>query len=163
MRITAVMVKELREKTGYGMMECKKALNETNGDFTKAIEIMNEKAGASFINIKNRTANQGVIEAYVHSGSRIGVMLELNCETDFVANTVEFKTLAKDIAMQVVATNPSYVSIDELKDGEDIGSVLMEQQYIKDTNKQIKEIVNEAIKKFGENIVIKRFVRYEIH
>lgn len=162
MRITAVMVKELREKTGYGMMECKKALNETNGDFTKAIEIMNEKAGASFTNIKNRTANQGVIEAYIHSGSRIGVMLELNCETDFVANTVEFKALAKDIAMQTVATNPSYISVDELKDGEDIGSVLMEQQYIKDTNKQIKEIVNEAIKKFGENIVIKRFVRYEI-
>ena len=162
MRITAEMVKELREKTGYGMMECKKALKETNGDFEKAIEIMNEKAGASFTNIKNRNTNQGIIEAYIHSGNRIGVMLELNCETDFVANTTEFKALAKNLAMQVVATNPSYVSIDEFKDDKDISSVLMEQQYIKDTSKQIKEIVNEAIKKFGENIVIKRFIRYKI-
>lgn len=162
MVITAQMVKELREKTGYGMMECKKALSKANGDIHKAMEAMNEEIRTSFTKVKDRTTNQGVIETYVHSGNRIGAMLELNCETDFVANTGEFKALARNIAMHIAAAAPSCISVNELTEEADMSSVLMEQPYIKDSSKQIKDIVNEAIKKFGENIVIKRFVRFEI-
>jgi len=112
--ITAEMVKELRERTGAGMMDCKKALGETNGDMEKAIDFLREKGLAAAAKRAGKVAAEGVIEAYIHGGGRIGVMLELNCETDFVAKTDAFKALAKDIAMQVAAANPSYVRREEV-------------------------------------------------
>lgn len=112
--ITAEMVKELRERTGAGMMDCKKALGETNGDLEKAIDFLREKGLAAAAKRAGKVAAEGVIEAYIHGGGRIGVMLELNCETDFVAKTDGFKMLAKDIAMQVAAANPGYVRREEV-------------------------------------------------
>lgn len=112
--ITAEMVKELRERTGAGMMDCKKALVETGGNMDKAIDYLREKGLAAAAKKASRVASEGLIEAYIHGGGRIGVLLELNCETDFVAKTDGFKALAKDIAMQIAAANPSYVRREEV-------------------------------------------------
>lgn len=112
--ITAGMVKELRERTGAGMMDCKNALNETNGDMEKAIDLLREKGLAAAAKKASRIASEGLVEAYIHGAGRIGVMVEVNCETDFVAKTDDFKSLVKDIAMQIAAANPSYVSREEV-------------------------------------------------
>ncbi|EGO63181.1 translation elongation factor Ts [Acetonema longum] len=112
--ITAEMVKELRERTGAGMMDCKKALSETNGDMEKAVDFLREKGLAAAAKKAGRVAAEGVVEAYIHGGGRIGVLLELNCETDFVAKTDGFRSLARDIAMQVAASNPGYVAREEV-------------------------------------------------
>ena len=112
--ITAGMVKELRERTGAGMMDCKKALSETNGDMDKAIDYLREKGLAAAAKKAGRVAAEGLVEAYIHGGGRIGVLVEVNCETDFVAKTEGFKALAKDVAMQIAAANPSYVSREEV-------------------------------------------------
>lgn len=112
--ITAEMVKELRERTGAGMMDCKKALNECNGNMDKAIDFLREKGLAAAAKKAGRVAAEGIVESYIHGGGRIGVLLELNCETDFVAKTEGFKSLAKDIAMQIAAANPAYVSRSEV-------------------------------------------------
>lgn len=119
MAITAEAVKALREKTGAGMMDCKKALQESNGDFDKAIEYLRKKGASIAQKRSDKLANQGVIEAYIHTGGRVGTLIELNCETDFVAKTDDFKRLAKDIAMQVAAMNPRFVSREDVD-----GSVL---------------------------------------
>lgn len=112
--ITAGMVKELRERTGAGMMDCKKALNETNGDMDKAVDFLREKGLAAAAKKASRIATEGLVEAYIHGAGRIGVLVEVNCETDFVAKTDDFKSLVKDIAMQIAAANPSYVSREEV-------------------------------------------------
>lgn len=112
--VTAGMVKELRERTGAGMMDCKKALNEVNGDLEKAVDFLREKGLAAAAKKAGRVAAEGVVEAYIHGGGRIGVMVEVNCETDFVAKTDDFKALAKDIAMQIAAANPLYVRREEV-------------------------------------------------
>lgn len=114
--ITAGMVKELRERTGAGMMDCKKALNETNGDMEKAVDFLREKGLAAAAKKASRIASEGLVEAYIHGAGRIGVLLEVNCETDFVAKTDDFKSLVKDIAMQIAAANPSYVSREEVSE-----------------------------------------------
>ena len=108
--IPASVVKELREKTGAGMMDCKKALSETNGDFTKACEYLREKGLAAAAKKSGRIAAEGIVESYIHLGGKIGVLLEVNCETDFVARTEEFRTFVRDVAMQVAATNPQFLS-----------------------------------------------------
>jgi elongation factor Ts len=118
MAITAEAVKALREKTGAGMMDCKKALQESNGDFNKAIEYLRKKGASIAQKRSDKSANQGVIEAYIHTGGRVGTMIELNCETDFVAKTDDFQRLAKDLAMQVAAMNPRYVSRDDVEKSE---------------------------------------------
>jgi elongation factor Ts len=118
MAITAEAVKALREKTGAGMMDCKKALQESNGDFNKAIEYLRKKGASIAQKRSDKSANQGVIEAYIHTGGRVGTMIELNCETDFVAKTEDFQRLAKDLAMQVAAMNPRYVSRDDVDKSE---------------------------------------------
>lgn len=114
--ITPAMVKELREKTGAGMMDCKKALTETNGDMEKAIDYLREKGLAAAAKKAGRVAAEGVVEAYIHMGGRIGVLVEVNCETDFVAKTPEFKELAKDIAMHIAASRPEYVKREDIPD-----------------------------------------------
>ena len=195
MMITAGIVKELRERTGAGMMDCKKALTETNGDMDKAIDYLREKGLAAAAKKAGRVAAEGLVESYIHGGGRIGVLVEVNCETDFVAKTEGFKALAKDIAMQIAAANPAYVSREEvpaeileherevlraqaLNEGKPaqivekmiVGRIekyykevcLLEQVFIKDTDKTITQLINENIAKIGENIAVRRFTRYQL-
>jgi len=158
-------VKELREKTGAGVMDCKKALAEAKGDFTKATEILNERGLAIARKKVDRAANQGIIESYVHQGGRIGVIVEVNCETDFVARTPEFKELAHDIALQIAAMNPQFVTAEELSTSDEMAPkevCLLLQPFVKDPDKSIQDIITETIAKVGENIKIRRFSRFEL-
>jgi elongation factor Ts len=192
--ISTEMVKNLREKTGAGMMECKKALTESNGDFEKAIDVLRQKGLASALKKSGRTASEGLIYSYVHMG-KIGAMVEVNCETDFVARTDDFKELVKDIAMHIAAATPLYLSRDGvpqeiLKREKEIyraqvtdkpshivekivegklekfytDTCLLDQLFIKDPEqkKRIKDIISEKIARLGENIIIRRFVRFQL-
>jgi elongation factor Ts len=193
--ISASMVKELRERTGSGMMDCKKALVETKGDIEKAMETLREKGLAAAAKRTSRIAAEGVVESYIHGNGRIGVLIEVNIETDFAAKNKEFKQFVKDMAMQVAATKPEYVSSDEvpqeqiskekeilkaqaLNEGKPEKIVdkmvegrikkyfmdicLLDQPYIKDSDKTVQQVLTEAILKIGEKISIRRFVRYEM-
>jgi elongation factor Ts len=176
MVITADQVKALREKTGAGIMDSKRALQETDGDMAKAESLLKREGLAKAGKKGGREALQGVVEAYIHGGGRIGALVEVNCETDFVARTPDFKTLARDVAMQVAAMSPRYVSIEDVPESEfakleaDFGSrdeafksvVLMEQAFIRDSKTAIKDLVREGISKLGENIQITRFSRFEL-
>jgi elongation factor Ts len=153
------LIKELRELTGAGVMECKKALEDATGDLTKAQQLIKERGLAMAEKKAGREAGQGLIDSYVHAG-RIGAMIELNCETDFVARTSDFKTLAREIAMQVAATNPSRVSGQDASTDSDVP--LLDQPYIRDPSRTVQELVNETIAKVRENIVIRRFSRFEL-
>ncbi|MDA8443059.1 MAG: translation elongation factor Ts [Peptococcaceae bacterium] len=193
--ISAAMVKELRECTGVGMMDCKKALVSTEGDMQKAIDFLREKGLAAAAKKEGRIAAEGIVEAYIHGGGRIGVLIEVNCETDFVAKGDEFRMLVKDLAMQVAAAKPEYVAKEEvpaevLQHERDIlraqalnegkpekiidkmveGRVekyykevcLLEQSYVKDSDKTVKDLITEKTIKIGEKISIRRFVRWEM-
>lgn len=165
MDISADKIKELRQKTGAGVMDCKKALSDAAGDFNKACEILTERGLAIAKKKSERTAEQGLIECYVHTGNHLGVMLEINCETDFVARTQDFKDLAHNVALQISAMSPLYVSKDDMPAGDtaDPATVcLLLQPYIKDPSKTIQDIITETIAKTGENIKVRRFVRFEL-
>ena len=186
-------VKKLRFKTSAGMMECKDALKEAKGDIDKAVEILRKKGIAKAAKKSTRVAEQGVIESYIHMGDRIGVLIEVNCETDFVARNNDFRKMTKDLSMQVAAANPLYISredvpadaiekereifrtqvkdkpdnvVEKIVDGklEKYFSevCLLEQPFIKDPNIRIKDLVTQIIATLGENIKIKRFVRFEV-
>jgi elongation factor Ts len=187
MEISAESVKELRLKTGAGMMACKEALKQANGDLALAIEYL-RKQGLSVAEKKaKRLAAEGVVSSYIHGNGRIGVLVEVNCETDFVARTPEFQSLVKDIAMQIAAMNPQCVSVDDLpkelveakrkqlvEQGHDQESVdrmfdeylkdacLLSQPFVKDASKTIDQLLKEQIARMGEKIVVRRFVRYEL-
>ncbi len=195
MAIGANLVMELRKKTGAGIMDCKKALQESDGDLEKAIEYLRKKGIASAQKRSGRKAQEGVIDSYIHPGNRIGVLVEVNCETDFVANTGDFRQFVKNVAMQIAAANPLVVSREELppeviekekeiyreqmktsgkpdhivekivegkleKYFQDV--CLLEQGYIRDPEKSVKDLLTEVIARIGENIVIRRFVRYQL-
>lgn len=165
MAITTDMVKELRETTGAGVMDCKRALEDAGGDMAKATVLLREKGLAAAAKRADREAKQGVVQSYIHAGGRIGVLVEVNCETDFVANTEEFRGLARDIAMQIAAMSPRVVSVDDRTpdiEGTDEEVVLLAQPFIRDASKTIGAMVTEAVAKTGENIRIRRFVRYEL-
>lgn len=195
MAVTAAQVKELREKTGAGMLDCKKALEQADGDIQKAGEILREKGLSAAANKAGRIATEGVVESYIHAGGRIGVLVEINCETDFVGKTDSFRDFARDVAMQIAAANPKYVRKEEvpqedldkereilraqaLNEGKPEKIVdkmvegrlakyyeeycLMEQSFIKDPDKTIDQLLNEKVATIGENITIRRFVRYEL-
>lgn len=159
MPTTTELIKELREITGAGIMECKKALEDAVGDLTKAQQLIKERGLAMAEKKAGREASQGVIDSYVHAG-RIGALIELNCETDFVARTDDFKTLARELAMQVAATNPSRINANEPSEDGDVP--LLDQPYIRDASKTVQELVNETIAKVRENIVIRRIARFEL-
>jgi elongation factor Ts len=159
MPTTTELIKELREITGAGIMECKKALDDAVGDLTRAQQLIKERGLALAEKKAGREAGQGLIDSYVHAG-RIGAMIELNCETDFVARTDDFKTLAREIAMQVAATNPSRISSQETSTDGDVP--LLDQPYIRDASKTVADLVNETIAKVRENIVVRRFCRFEL-
>lgn len=193
--ITAGLVKELRELTGAGMMDCKKALVEKDGDLTKAAEYLREKGIADSVKKAGRIATEGIVASYIHMGGRIGVLLELNCETDFVAKTDKFQQLAADLAMQIAAAKPEYVSKEDvpaealekekeiltqqaLNEGKPEKVVekmvagriekfykevcLLEQPYIKGDDESVGDLIKQAIAEIGENINVRRFVRYEM-
>jgi len=192
--ISADMVKELREKTGVGMMECKKALTEAGGDFEKAVTVLRQKGLASASKKAGRSASEGSVGAYIHM-DRIGVLVEVNCETDFVARTDDFKGLVKDIAMQIAAASPTYVSredvpqdvieneraiyraqvvdkpaqvVEKIVDGKldkfFDDTCLLDQIFIKDPEHKlkVKDLVTEKIAKLGENIIVRRFARFQV-
>jgi elongation factor Ts len=195
MSISAEQIKKLRELTGAGVLDAKRTLEEHHGDFDKALAILKEKGLKAAEKKAERVAKQGVIETYVHGGGRIGVMVEVNCETDFVAATNDFKQLAHDVALQIAATKPEFVSIEEipaavieekkkmftdaaLAEGKPANiverivtgkmdawykeAVLLRQAFIRDDKQTIQDLVQATIAKVGENIVVKRFVRYEL-
>lgn len=192
--ITADMVKQLRERTGAGMMDCKKALTETNGDMEKAIEYLREKGLASAAKKAGRIAAEGIVDAYIHGNGRIGVLVEVNVETDFAAKNDEFRAFVKDIAMQIAASKPEYIAREDvpeaviekekeilraqaLNEGKPEKVIekmvegrlekfykevcLLEQPWIRDPEKTIKQLLMEKIALIGENIKIRRFARYE--
>jgi len=192
--ISAESVKSLREKTGAGMMECKKALTESNGDFEKAIDLLRQKGLASALKKAGRAASEGLIESYIHMG-KIGTMIEINCETDFVARTDDFREFVRDVAMHIAAACPIYLSREDvpqpvLEHEKEIyraqvsdkppqvlekivegklekfftDTCLLDQIFIKDPDqkKKIKDLLTEKIAKFGENIIIRRFARFQL-
>lgn len=195
MDITAELVKTLREKTGVGLMDCKEALKISNGDMDKAVDHLREKGLAKAQKRAGRAATEGTVAVYIHMGGKIATMVEINCETDFVAKTDQFQTFAKDVAMQVTAANPSYVKredvpvevrdkekniyriqakeagkpekiLDKIADGklekfyQEV--CLLEQPFIKNPDISIKDLLEDLIAKMGENIVVRRFVRYQL-
>lgn len=195
MSISAQTVAELRKSTGVGIADCKKALEECNGDQQKATDYLRKQGSMKASKKADRSTSEGLIGSYIHAGGKVGVLVEINCETDFVARTEEFQNLVKDIAMHIAAANPLYVSINEVpkdtiekekeiyreqlkKEGK-IGEIvekillgkiqkyyedvcLLEQAFIKEEKKKIKELIQEKIAKIGENVVVKRFARYSL-
>lgn len=195
MAVSADLVKQLRERTGVGIMECKNALIETDGDIDAAVQLLRKKGIATAAKKATRATNEGLVDAYIHPGSRLGVLVEVNCETDFVAKNEDFKNFVHDMAMQVAATNPRVITREELTQ-QDIDNeleiyktqainegkpeniverfaqgklekfyqeaVLMEQSFIKDPSKNVKELLTELIAKTGENIILRRFVRFQL-
>lgn len=195
MKISTKLIKELREKTAAGMMDCKKALEEAEGNMEKAIEILRKKGLSDAAKKTGRITAEGVIDSYIHGNGRIGVLVEINCETDFVAKNERFKNFVKEIAMQIAAQSPLYVSREDIPENviekeksilkaqaENEGKpknvvdkivegrlekyfqevCLLEQPYIRNTDKTVKELLLETISVLGENITIRRFVRYEL-
>jgi len=195
MNISAAQVKELRDKTGAGMMECKKALAETDGDIRKAVDRLREQGILHSAKLGTRTATQGAIFSYVHPGEQLGVLVEINCETDFVARTDHFRALGKNIAMQIAASSPTYLSREEVpadileheravnraqakaegKPDKVLDRIiegrmekfyqencLLDQAYIRDDSKTVKDLITETIARIRENIVVKRFTRFQV-
>ena len=195
MEITATMVKELRQKTGAGILDCRKALEANEGDMEKSIKSLREKGTAVAEKKMGRSAQEGIVTSYIHAGNRIGVLLEVNCETDFVARTDAFQSLVQDVAMQIAAKRPLYIKREDvpeadiereksilktqaLNEGKPEKVVekivtgridkfysnmcLLEQEFIKDPDKTINDLVVEKIATIGENIIVKRFTRYEL-
>lgn len=161
MDIPIERVKELREKSGAGVIDCKRALEEAGGDLDGALALLRERGLAQVAGRAGRAAGEGLVEAYIHGGGRIGVLLEVNCETDFVARTPEFRSLAHDIAMQIAWTNPHAV-VDEGAAEPSQELPLLQQPFIKDESRTVADLVREVAAKTGENIVIRRFARYEL-
>jgi elongation factor Ts len=165
LKIPLESIKELREQSGAGIMQCRNALEKHEGNRGKALEFLKEQGLLKAKEKAERTAAEGLIEAYIHIGGRVGAMVELNCETDFVARTDEFKQLAHNLAMQVAAMAPRFVSEEEVPEGADIepqAVCLLQQPYIKDQELTIQDIITETIARLGENIKVSRFARFEL-
>jgi elongation factor Ts len=195
MSVSPDMVKKLREKTGAGMMDCKRALEKAGGDMNKATDYLREQGLTQAAKKASRIAKEGIIYSYIHPGDKLGVLLELNCETDFVARTEDFKLLAKDVAMQVAATNPLVVNRSDLRpellekekeiyrtqaknEGKPEKIIerivegklekyfqevcLLEQPFVKNQDRTVKDRINETLAKLGENISVKRFIRFRL-
>jgi elongation factor Ts len=158
-------VKELREQSGAGVMECRNALLEAEGNIEKAFQILRQRSLLKAEKKRTRSAAQGLIEGYLHAGGRIGAMVEVNCETDFVARAAEFKELAHHLAMQVAAQDPKFISREEIPEGVDVEEeavCLLLQPYIKNPDQTVQDIITEVIAKVGENIKVSRFARFEL-
>jgi elongation factor Ts len=155
-------IKRLREDTGAGIMDCKRALEDASGDIEKAKGLLRERGIARAEGRAGRQAGQGLVHSYIHGG-RVGALVEVNCETDFVARTEDFQQLVHEIAMQVASMNPRAVSREDLPEGEEAdGASLLDQPYIRDNHRTIRDLIQETIAKTGENIKVNRFVRFEL-
>jgi elongation factor Ts len=164
-KISAADVKELRDQTGAGVMDCKKALTEAKGDKPKAAELLRERGLSVAEKKAHRATEQGLVDCYIHAGGRIGAMVEVNCETDFVARTDDFRALVRDLAMQVAATGPLSVSEEDLPagaEGDTEEICLLRQAYIREPSRTVQDIVNDVIAKTGENVRVRRFARFEL-
>ena len=165
MNINAEQIKDLRQKSGAGVMNCRSALVQAEGNIDKAMQLLKEQNLLQVEKKSKRITEQGIVESYVHAGGRIGVVIEVNCETDFVARTEIFKELAHNLAMQVAALAPVCVSKDQIPEGSDLEAQtasLLSQPYIRDTTMTVQDVINEAVAKTGENIKVRRFTRYEL-
>jgi elongation factor Ts len=166
MAISTDAIRELRDKTGAGIMDCRRALEQSGGDQAKAMQILQQQGLERMEKKAGRVARQGVVEAYIHAGGRIGAMVELNCETDFVARDDGFRQLAREIAMQIAATAPEYVSVEdapaELSDDEKKQKVLLLQGYIRNDRQSMKDLITERTARYGENVRVGRFTRFEL-
>ncbi len=195
MQITAQMVKELRERTGAGMMDCKAALTETQGNFEQAVDALRKKGLAAAAKRSGRVAAEGLVASYIHAGGKLGVLVEINCETDFVARTDDFQDLVRDVAMHIAAAEPRYVErtevtaeilereraifrdqalasgkpaaiVDKIVDGKMekfyAEAVLLEQPFVKDTEVTVGQMITAKVAKIGENIKVRRFVRFKL-
>ena len=165
MEVTTELVKALRDQSGAGIMDSKRALESADGDIDKAQEILRKQGIGAAAKKSSRATNEGLVEAYIHSGGRVGAIVEVNCETDFVARTPDFKSLAHDVAMQVAAMAPLYIDRADIPEGEDADpqqACLMEQSFIKDPPKTVRDIVSETVAKVGENVRIRRFARFSL-
>ena len=165
MKISVEAVKELRNRTNAGIADCNKALSEVGGDIEKAIEFLKQRGVAIAEKKKNVVTTEGIIETYIHHTKRVGALVELNCETDFVARTAEFKELAHDLAMQIAATSPQFLTREEMPPELETDPqmvCLLSQPFIKDPTKTVQEIITETIAKVGENIKVRRFARFEL-
>jgi elongation factor Ts len=191
--ITAQMVADLREKTGAGLLDCKKALAEANGNVEEAVTILRKKGAASAAKKADRATKEGLVESYIHVGNKVGVLIEVNCETDFVARNEEFRAFVKDLCLQIAAASPTHVSREEVPEADiakerDIAAAqvqgkppaavqkivegkldkyfatvcLVDQPFVKQPEKTVKELLTQLIAKIGENIQIRRFVRYQV-
>lgn len=173
MSVTAQAIKELRELTSCGVIDCKKALEETGGDINKAKEVLRKRGLELAAKKGDRAATEGRIEAYIHGGAKIGVLVEVNCETDFVASSDEFTQFCKDVAMQIAAANPKFIKREDIPESElseikDVDvyakeSVLLEQPFVKEPKKTMQDCLNELVAKIGENIFVGRFTRYKVN
>lgn len=164
MSVTTEDIRKLREATGAGVMECKRALEQAAGDFEQARKILRAQGAAIAEKKANRVAVQGLVEAYVHGGGRIGVLVEVNCETDFVARSDDFKQLARDIAMQIAAMNPRYIGTEEQMEGveDETQEVLLKQPFIRDPGMTVQDRINDTVGRVRERIVVRRFARFEL-
>ena len=170
--MTLDKIKRLREATSLAIGECKKALEEAGGDFDKALTVLKNKGVEILEKKKQRQASQGLIEAYIHFGGNFGALVEVNCETDFVAHTDVFKKFVKDLAMHIAAAHPSFVKKDDIPrdnlasigdlDGYALEHCLLSQPFVKDTSLTIQQYLEQVISKVGENVIVKRFTRFEI-
>ena len=165
MKLSANDIKDLREKSGAGVIDCKKALEETCGDSEKALQLLKEKSLVKVQKKAQRETRQGVVASYIHTGGRVGAIIEVNCETDFVARTDEFKQLVHNLAMQVTAACPLCVTPEEMSKIPDAEAsvCLLSQPFIKDPSKTVQDVINETIAKIGENIKVNRFSRFELN
>ena len=165
MSISTDKIKELRNETGAGIMDCRNALLKTDGDMEKAVEILKEQSLVRVGKKSRREALQGLVETYVHTGGRIGAMVELNCETDFVARTPEFHELAHNLAMQVAAQDPLCITEAQMPEDTDMGPemvCLLLQPFIRDPEKSVQDLITETAAKVGENVRVRRFARFEL-
>jgi elongation factor Ts len=165
MAVSAETVKKLRDLTGAGMLDCKKALEKTGGELDKAKEILRKRGIAIAEKKATQETRQGLVEAYIHPNGRLGALVELNCQTDFVARTDGFRALAHELAMQVAATDPQHIAPDELPAGSDVNPeelCLLAQPFIRDPSRTIQDLINDTIAKTGENIRVRRFARFHL-
>ncbi|MFA7297746.1 MAG: elongation factor Ts [Dehalococcoidia bacterium] len=163
--VTVDDVRRLREETGAGVMDAKRALDEAGGNFDKARQLLRERGIASAAKRSDRETNQGIVESYIHGQGRIGALVELNCETDFVARTEAFRTLARDVAMQVAAMNPAGLRPEDVPAdaiGGQAANALLSQPFIKDGSKTIEQLVQDVVAQTGENVRVARFARFEL-
>ncbi|MGQ9546459.1 MAG: translation elongation factor Ts [Dehalococcoidia bacterium] len=165
MKVSIEAVKELRTRTNAGVADCNRALVEASGDLERAVEILRRRGLAIAERKREAVVAEGVIEAYIHHNRRVGALVELNCETDFVARTAEFRDLAHDLAMQIAATSPQFISVEDMPPQAEVDpqmACLLSQPFIKDPARTVQEIIAETIAKVGENIRVRRFARFEL-